>query len=207
MRVNFTLFLLTSLLIQVPLAWSEISMTFALSPGTKISLENLIGPVKVSVWDQPAMKVEASREGRVNVTIENQEGNFVIRSIFPKCSRYSVPSLVAPGLLIEGHPWAMDFAGRRYYFDSKSKAKPLSVNYKLTVPKDVNLKIEVGIGSVEFDLRGVQPQARIQATVGAGNIEVLTTPEVNLENIKLSARLGKVKYTKESLELQPTGRE
>lgn len=197
MTVNVFL-LLASLAFAQPQPCGEVTECITLAPGTKVSVENLLGSVKVSFWDRPEMRIGATRRGKCDVTLQNQEGDFLLRSVFPG-SRYRVPPQVAPGLLIEGHPWAMSFAGRTYYFQSDAKAQPPDVDYDLAVPADINLDIEVGIGSVEVDLGQVNPRSSVRIVVRAGNIEAITSPEGKPPNARLVSLSGKVKYTKKSL--------
>ena len=156
----------------------EFHQTYPLSPTGRISLENLNGGVKIKVWDQASVQVDAIkkayRRDRLNeakIEINATEENIRIKTEYP-------------------------YENQTFRNDERRHDNPATVEYSLTVPRKAILEsIEMVNGSIDID--GVEGNVKASSINGRVNARGLIS-EVRLSTINgpLTATFTQLDETK-----------
>jgi DUF4097 and DUF4098 domain-containing protein YvlB len=148
----------------------KIDRTFDVKPGASVTLTNVNGRVTVKAWDQPRVKVVATKEiegaksdlkqamTELRVEIEQRDGGLRITTRYPKENR-------GPGAIFD---WILGS-----HIDAE-------VMYELMVPRTMNLDVSNVNGSILLsDVTGSHElettNGKIEVTRCAGSLDASTT--------------------------------
>lgn len=138
-----------------------------------LTIDTRVGDVHIDGWDNPRLEIEAEKVvnakseaaaktqyNRLTIQLEGQDKNVVLRTIYPS----------------------------RTLFRPFRGETRLSVNYRIKMPFDANLKIKTVDGDVT--VRGIAGQQEIR--VNYGDVEVDVPNLHRLRSVRALTRLGYV---------------
>ena len=151
----------------------EFHQTYDLSPNGRVELENINGPVHVSAWDHNQVKVDAIKRAWSNdrlqeakIEIDSRKDSLSIRTEYPN--------------------------HERTFWNDNHHDQPASVEYTLTVPRNVQLD-EIKLVNGNLDVEGVNGEVRVSCVNGRLTAQKLGgRAELSTVNGKLEANVDRL---------------
>jgi len=151
----------------------EFHQTYDLSPNGRVELENINGPVHVSAWDHNQVKVDAIKRAWSNdrlqeakIEIDSRKDSLSIRTEYPNHDRT--------------------------FWNDNRHDQPASVEYTLTVPRNVQLD-EIKLVNGNLDVEGVNGEVRVSCVNGRLTARKLGgRAELSTVNGKLEANVDRL---------------
>ena len=129
--------------------------TFAVPARARLELENFGGEITVAAWDRRAVRVQAEYSPGTSVSFEVGPATVVLRSV----RLVRIPEL----------------APRRHVRVERISI-PTQVDYRLTVPRSMNLRLsgvntQISVAGVEGDIGAETVNGRVSVRGGRGNVK------------------------------------
>ncbi|HEY0378807.1 MAG TPA: DUF4097 family beta strand repeat-containing protein [Pyrinomonadaceae bacterium] len=159
---------------QTEMLREEFHQTYPLSPGGRVSLENINGSVRVSAWDRNEVKVDAVKLARrrdrleeVKVVVSSDPNSLHVETEYPTRTQ-------------------------TFNDDERNYDNPATVEYTLTVPRDARVDSielingDLDIDGVSGDVKASSINGRLSAHELGGEVRLSTV------NGKLDATFGRL---------------